>query len=189
MLAGVVATVDALRPERPQLRWARPDQWHLTLAFLGDVAEEAVPDLQRRLERAATRRAGFRLRLAGAGTFGPAVRARLLLLGIGGDREALVRLAAGCSAAARRAGVSVEDRRYRPHLTILRAGQPTDLRHLVERLRPFAGVEWRVDGIRLVRSQLGPVPAYETVGSWPLRTVVAPSGVPAPSGPAGGYQA
>jgi 2'-5' RNA ligase len=176
VLAGVAAAVDALRPERPQLRWARPDQCHLTLAFLGEVAEEAVPDLERRLERAAARRTGFRLRLAGAGTFGPAARARVLWLGVGGDREALVRLAAGCAAAARRTGVSVEERRYRPHLTILRASQPADLRHLVERLRPFAGVEWRVDGIRLVRSHLGPAPAYETVGSWPLRVVEAPSG-------------
>ena len=39
----------------PGLRWTSQESWHITLAFLGEVREEVVPELSTRLERAARR--------------------------------------------------------------------------------------------------------------------------------------
>lgn len=43
------AVVDLLhglpRADGPRLRWTTPDQWHITLRFLGDVDEDAAVDL------------------------------------------------------------------------------------------------------------------------------------------------
>ncbi|NUS51949.1 MAG: RNA 2',3'-cyclic phosphodiesterase, partial [Nocardioidaceae bacterium] len=38
------------------LRWTTPEQWHLTLAFMAEVADRHLDDLVARLTRAATRR-------------------------------------------------------------------------------------------------------------------------------------
>ena len=59
----------------PGFRWTVPDQWHLTLAFMAQVADRHLDDLVARLERAASRRTPFSLALAGGGAFpGPVIQ-------------------------------------------------------------------------------------------------------------------
>ena len=42
----VVNSIAALeRPPLPGLRWTTPDQWHVTMRFLGDVDDGSVPAL------------------------------------------------------------------------------------------------------------------------------------------------
>src|SRR6185503_7400304 len=60
------------------LRWTVPDQWHVTLAFLPEVADRHTDELLERLERAAARRNPLVLRVAGAGAFPHAGRAKVL---------------------------------------------------------------------------------------------------------------
>src|SRR5512135_3357040 len=71
---GELATVlaDAV-PRTPDLRWVGSDQWHVTLAFLGEVADPHRPELERRLTRVATRYPPVALRFAGGGRFGDRV--------------------------------------------------------------------------------------------------------------------
>jgi 2'-5' RNA ligase len=66
------------------LRWTVPDQWHLTLAFMENVAERHLDDLVERLGRAAPRRTPFELGFAGGGAFPNAGRAKVLWLGVAG---------------------------------------------------------------------------------------------------------
>ncbi|MDX3643210.1 2'-5' RNA ligase family protein, partial [Streptomyces sp. MB09-02B] len=53
-----------------RLRWTGPPGWHFTLAFYGEVEDDVVPELSRRLERAAGRSKPFRLAVRGGGKFG-----------------------------------------------------------------------------------------------------------------------
>ena len=73
-VADLAATHSALPPElaatRPELRWVPPQNWHLTLAFLGQVGTERMADLETRLARAAGRRGPLTLWLAGPATSG-----------------------------------------------------------------------------------------------------------------------
>lgn len=164
VLDEVEAALAPVRPQAPHLRWARREQWHITLAFLGEVADATLEDLAVRLARVAHRHAPLALGFAGAGRFD----GRVLWSGVRGDREHLRRLAVATSAAARRAGIGMEDRRFRPHLTLARAREPVDLRPWVEALGSFAGRSWTASELHLVRSRLGPVPAYNTIQIWPL---------------------
>jgi len=64
-------------------RWVRHEQFHITLRFLGDTAEERLTDLRERLHQVAV--PGFSLRLKGAGVFPPPggrKPARVLWLGL-----------------------------------------------------------------------------------------------------------
>ena len=170
--AELAAAVTPLRSAHPELRWTPAAQWHLTLVFLGEVDEGALPELSERLGRAAHRHAPMALALGGAGRFGDRVlwtrvREQPTPAGAG-----LRRLAAAVTAAARRCGLGLEDRAYRPHLTIARSRGGTDLRPLVAQLSGFAGTPWAADALHLVRSRLGAGPggtaAHDVLQTWSL---------------------
>ncbi|HSX96066.1 MAG TPA: RNA 2',3'-cyclic phosphodiesterase, partial [Streptomyces sp.] len=112
-----------------RLRWTAPPGWHFTLAFYGEVEEDVVPELSRRLERAGRRSEPFPLAVRGGGQFG---HGRALWAGAEGDLGALRLLADRAEAAARRAGVPMgEHRRYTPHLTVARSRVDLDVRPYV----------------------------------------------------------
>jgi RNA 2',3'-cyclic 3'-phosphodiesterase len=164
-----------LRAQWPDLRWTGPEAWHVTLAFLGEVREQVLPDLSVRLERAARRHPAQDLAVRGAGAFPGASRARVLWAGIAADPAALRALAASVAAGARRAGAPSPDegRRYRPHITLARLRAPADVRPLTSELADLAGSHWTAGRIDLIRSHpVGPAagsrPRYETVAHWPL---------------------
>ena len=195
--ADLAADVDLTRQARaaigddaPDVRWVDPSRWHLSLAFLGEVPDDVLPDLQARLARAAGRARPFRLRFAGAGRFGD----RVLWAGVRGggarpirpdpDLRALHGLAGSVAAAARRAGVAVEERRYRPHLTLARAPKGTDLGPWAAALSTHSGPAFRVTELRLVRSTLGPDPAYTDLDVRPLGITQPADGAGAGAGAA-----
>jgi 2'-5' RNA ligase len=161
-----------LRERLPQsaerLRWTDPAQWHLTLTFCGEVDERTAERLAERLSRAAARHQPMTVKLAGAGAFSRPARAQALWVGLAGDTEALGKLAASTNAAARRCGIDVETRRFRPHLTIARASPPMDLRHVVSALSSYDGPDWTATDLHLVRSTLGAHTVHERIHTWPL---------------------
>lgn len=170
-VAELLRAVEEQRPGPADLRWTPSSQWHLTLAFLGQVPggrDATGASLEPRLARAAARGEPIRLRLRGAGRFGD----RILYTGVDGDTDALRRLAASVGAAARRAGIDMDDRPYRPHLTLARAGRETDLHPLVAALQGFEGVHWVASELTLVHSRpsdgVGRPPRYDILTSWPL---------------------
>jgi RNA 2',3'-cyclic 3'-phosphodiesterase len=171
-LAELASAVAPLRAARPELRWSSADSWHLTLAFLGEVDERLLDGLGTRMERAASRHRAQNVSVHGAGAFPRPSRATVLWAGIEGDDGALSRLAESVAAGARRAGAppAGADRKYRPHLTLARCSQPSDVADLVTALAPFTGSAWTASSVSLIRSHLGRGPArYEPLGSWPLR--------------------
>lgn len=155
-----------------QLRWTAPEQWHLTLAFLGTVEAGRTAELSTRLARAAARHRPLTVRFHGAGRFGD----RVIFAALDGDRDGVSRLAASARAAARRTGIPVEERRYRPHLTLARhrpgrTGR-VELGPVARLLADLDGPTWVADRLDLVRSDLGAGPergsAYTSLDRWPL---------------------
>ncbi|MFD6970881.1 RNA 2',3'-cyclic phosphodiesterase [Streptomyces sp. NPDC059949] len=169
-VAELARAVDGVHDDR--LTWTARAGWHFTLAFMGEVRDDVLPELHTRLERAAHRTPPFPLRLHGCGHFGD----RALWVGAAGELPALRMLAERADAAARRAGVPMDQhRRYTPHLTLARShSASTPLRPYLDALADFEGTPWQVDTLSLVRSNLpvsgvaGEQPRYETVRSWPL---------------------
>ncbi|WP_329117640.1 RNA 2',3'-cyclic phosphodiesterase [Streptomyces sp. NBC_01353] len=172
-LTELAQVVDRLAhlPDAERLRWTTRPGWHFTLAFMGEVDDELLPELHERLARAAHRTRPFALRLHGGGHFGRAV----LWTGAAGDLDEMRLLAERADAAARRAGVPMDEhRRYQAHLTIARSRADVDLGPFVDTMAGFEGTRWQVPELALVRSNLpgggvpGEQPRYETVGVWPL---------------------
>jgi 2'-5' RNA ligase len=160
------------RREHPDddIRWASDQHWHITLAFLGDVPDWKTEELEERLESAARRQKPFELQLTGAGAFPGVPDARVLYAGVRDDTESLKHLAMTTRAAANRAGVTVEGRKFTPHVTLARLRRPIDVTRWVRVFDTYASPVWTAGSLRLIASRLGEGPghsaAYDTVGEW-----------------------
>jgi len=139
----------------PDLRWALPEQWHLTLGFMPEVADRHTDELLERLERATSRRKPLDLRLADAGAFPNAAKARVLWAGVEHSGEELMRLAGGVRAAGGKSGIEVGGGRFHPHLTLARLSVPADVTRWLRVLDEYSGPSWRADEVHLIASYLG----------------------------------
>jgi len=178
-----VEDLDAfLTPRReagPELRWTLPDQWHLTLAFLGETPQRKLDELSERLTRAATRRTAFTARVEAGGAFPGVARAKVLYADVrSSDPEELRRVATGARAAAAKSGCPVDGGRFRPHLTLGRFARPVDATRWVRLLDSYEGPEWPVEEIHLVESHLGQGPRgrprHETLAVFAFGRRLAP---------------
>jgi 2'-5' RNA ligase len=167
--AGLRAAVDPWRedPALTSMRWTAPEGWHLTLAFLGAIDAESVPELVERLETVAAAHPPSRSATGGLGAFPTPARARVAWYGVEDGERRLARLA---SAVAVALALDVDGSRpLRPHLTLARARrQPVDLRPWLASASAPAGV-LVTDRIELMRSHTGRGPArYETLAAMNL---------------------
>lgn len=155
------AEVAPLRARHPELNWTPAATWHVTLAFVGEVAAERVDEVV-----AATKRGSVaapdrvELRIDGTGRFGQRVgwlrvadRPAGAVATIGGALQAEL---AG-------AGLPVDAKEVRPHVTLVRArGKGRLPAGLVDEL-PTPARPWEVSEVTVYRSHLGPGPLTHEV--------------------------
>lgn len=145
-----------LRPAygtHPRMRWNRIEDWHITLAFLGELPAEAVPLLRAPLAGLAADHRPVRLALRGSGVFDD----RVLWSGIDGELDELNMLAAEVRTVVKNCGIAFEDRPLRPHLTLARArrGDRSSAAEIAEGLAGFTGRGWPAERLHLVGSNAG----------------------------------
>jgi 2'-5' RNA ligase len=161
-----------LRPAygtHPHMRWNRIEDWHITLAFLGELPADAVSLLRPPLAGLAAERRPLSLALRGSGDFDD----RVLWTGIDGDLDELHGLAADVRATVKNCGVAFEDRPLRPHLTLARArrGDLSSAGEIAEGLAGFTGRRWPAERLHLVASNAGRSPGpirYRDIEAWTL---------------------
>lgn len=152
MRYGLAAFLDARAGPLPG-KPTPPQNWHLTIRFLGSTEPEerdrvlgALDDEELTLP--------FVLGFAGLGAFPRPGSATVLWLGVGRGADELGELAEVCERAARRAGLPPEERPFHPHLTLARVRPKQDVTELVERVPAFP-LSQEVDRVVLFRSVLG----------------------------------
>jgi 2'-5' RNA ligase len=145
-----------------------PENWHLTLIFLGDTSPDTLERLKLELR---SEDLGKRtvITFAGLGAFPRAARASVVWLGVTEGSEAICEVHAGVQAAVRRAGIPAEGRAFVPHLTLSRVHPPRDVRRLIRRPLVFDRWPMPVNSVVLFRSTLGNGPArYEELARFDL---------------------
>jgi 2'-5' RNA ligase len=163
--------VEPWRERLPTGRWVRPENWHITVKFLGRTWPRLVDRVREACGQAAGEIRPFRLALQGLGVFPGRTRARVLWVGLR-DREGS--LAALASALDRRLEREFppEKRAFSAHLTVARFNPPIPFREHADALKE-SQVEagpFRVGGLVLYRSHLSPRGArYEALETFSLR--------------------
>lgn len=155
-----------LPPSAPGRR-VPPENWHLTLRFLGDTPPDARDRVLRQMEQVRMGR-GFMLRFGRLGAFPGPGRARILWLGVEEGAPELGAVAAAVENAVRGAGFSEADKPFKAHLTLSRLRTPQPVSTLVE-AAPALGVWMPVSEVVLYESRTGRGPArYEPIAHFAL---------------------
>ena len=98
-------------------RWIDPENYHITLRFIGDVDHKTADDVADSLDRLGNS-LSFAVRLTHLGSFG-GDKPRALFAGAE-PNEALNRLQAAQERVLQRAGLPPEGRKFVPHVTLAR---------------------------------------------------------------------
>lgn len=151
---GAIEELRALpRKDQRGVRFVPPENWHVTLRFLGEAdIDEVAAALDGAVLPATTAHLG-----PGVDVF----HERALVVPVSGVDD----LAAAVRAAT--AAIGQPDRtRFTGHLTLARVKQSVPM---PRSLGAFVQAEWEVGEVALVRSRLDPDGArYDTVATWPV---------------------
>jgi 2'-5' RNA ligase len=163
--------VRKLKRTGADVRWVDGRGMHLTLKFLGEIDQAAVPDVDQAVKAAASGSGRFPLILRGTGTFPPGKSPRVLWAGVA-EEPALMHLQKAVEARLEAAGYPSEDRPFHPHLTLGRVKGPSRLREALAELERHEGAvfgEMTAGKVALVESLLGPRGAeYRIVSEFTL---------------------
>jgi RNA 2',3'-cyclic 3'-phosphodiesterase len=169
---GLERVQERVRRRADDLRFTRPEGWHVTLAFLGDVPGGRIDDVARVVDEAAAGHRSIRLTLGAPGRFGN----RVLWVAVEDEPAGTAAaLGARIQGAIAGAGLPVQEQAVRPHLTLARGGRgrPVRTQHLEDLTEALAGAafpgSWVAEEAQVWRSELGRGPArYHVLSRTPL---------------------
>jgi 2'-5' RNA ligase len=143
----------------PNVKWVAPDNFHVTLKFLGNVSPKRLSVVQAAMDEVAGSLAAFDLAISGTGVFPTPRRPRVIWAGVEEGREQLVALADAVEKVLVKAGFEKEEKPFRSHITIGRVKESKPVEGLVEGLEEIdtsgLGVQ-RVASISVMESVLRP---------------------------------
>jgi 2'-5' RNA ligase len=160
-LARVLGALKLLPALRETVRWVNADHFHITLKFIGEVADERVPLLVESFKTLAIAPMPLAidrfLVLPGQGP------ARVLAANVTRDLAPITALFNQIEAACQPLGVSRERREFKPHLTFGRFSRPSP-KLTAQRL------------IRMIDPGLLPAPAFTASGFMLFKSELKPEG-------------
>lgn len=165
--ADIAQSLSVLRGGLPGARWIDPENYHVTLRFIGDVDDSIVREVASLLER--VKRATFELCFDDLTAFGG--RKPRALVATLAATPALMDLQAEHERLLQRVGLEPEGRKYIPHVTLARLRESSS-RQVADYLAlraPYRSLPFRVSRFVLFssRASVGGGP-YVVEASYPL---------------------
>lgn len=142
-----------------RLKWIKPANLHFTLKFLGEIQAAQVARARIAAREAAAGVQPFRIRLESLGAFPSFQQPQVLWVGVGEGREALEALAERLEQQLARQRFPLNQRRFRPHLTLARIRDVRawgDVVRALERFRDVLPGSQEVGGVIVYESRLSP---------------------------------
>ncbi|SFM08290.1 RNA 2',3'-cyclic phosphodiesterase [Salibacterium qingdaonense] len=148
--------------------WVHPDDYHITLFFLGAADTYTVQQTMELLQQSCAAHSAFTMQAGGIGYFGPRQAPKVLWARTACPQELQhfqQRVAASCVSA----GFTEEKRQYRPHITLARKWTETSsFSERFDCLPALETIEWTVKEAVLFRTHPHRIPKYERMGTFPL---------------------
>lgn len=161
----LIALQKELNETGADVRWVKPENLHLTLAFLGNIATDKLNPLTAAVQQQTEGLNPFILTVHGAGVFGRRNRPSVVWAGIK-DSPPLDELYQQVIAALGAVEIPFHNKRFRPHLTLGRFNSLSHLNDLFGILKQeqdttFGNIEIR--SLQLIKSELKPSGAEHAV--------------------------
>ena len=158
----------------PPINWVKPQSWHLTVKFLGEVEESQLDPIQRAVEKAVSHSSSLSLQIEGFGGFPHLRMPRVLWAGVSGQVDELHLLALHVDESLSALGFPLESKPFRAHLTLARikdrgreVGVALTKLDIQEKVHFFGNLH--VERLCLFKSELRPTGAiYQRLWEVPL---------------------
>ncbi len=126
---------ERLRDSGADVKWVRPGNIHLTLKFLGNVAEERISEIASILDNLARNNKPFAISLFKVGCFPRLESPRVVWVGIDQGCSEAERIADTLEDELEKLGFLKEKRKFSAHLTLGRVRSPKNRKNLVEKIK------------------------------------------------------
>ena len=170
----IVARVSGeVRQSTLDVKWAKVDNIHLTVVFMGNIETEDIPAIGDGVKKVCLTYGAFDASLKGIGCFPNKRSPRVLWLGLDGDLERMSNFRDALQEQLTPFGIKEERRRFKPHLTLgrFRKSKRMDLQgdELLSKYEDLASPVCPLKELILFKSDLKPSGAkYTKLEVWPL---------------------
>ncbi len=149
------------------VKWVKPENFHITLAFLGEISDKQAFTIKEMLENISTKHEAFSIELSGSGFFPNIKKPKVFWLGIK-EQPKLLKLKNDIDKGLTECNIQYDKKPFSPHLTIGRIKSPIKIKpEILEELN-FNTCFW-VTEIFLMKSDLFPDgPVYSELYSFKL---------------------
>jgi RNA 2',3'-cyclic 3'-phosphodiesterase len=154
---AIQSSIDEFPVKNPPWRWVSPDNWHLTLKFLGETETARLNTLFAGLDEVRRQHTVFTMTLGAFGGFPNLRNPRVLFYDVERGAPELRQLANDVDGAVEQAlGLARETRAYQAHATIARVKDPLspEIAARFGRVSPLTEAVTRVDSFELMESRL-----------------------------------
>jgi len=108
--------------------------WHLTLKFIGSVADEQIKEISTKLRETAGDSRAFEVEFSSLGSFPKPEKASNIWIGLSQGQEQLIELATAVDLRLQEVGIARELKDFVPHLTIRRIKPPRNVKAKLSRV-------------------------------------------------------
>ncbi|MDB4349762.1 RNA 2',3'-cyclic phosphodiesterase [Omnitrophica bacterium] len=150
---------DLLKPSKADVKWTKPGSMHLTLKFLGNIAQEKAEEVKKSLESVSSRHKPFEVSLFEIGGFPRLESPRVIWVGIDKGCAQAEALAKDVEETLSGIGFEKEKRPFTAHLTLGRVRSPKGRNELVLKIKALdfkPSASCTIDKIILFQSTLTP---------------------------------
>jgi 2'-5' RNA ligase len=160
---GVEKVVKKLKRGHWPVKWEKPEKWHVTVAFLGELTETEIDKVIKAVEKGVRGIKPFEIRLKGLGSFPDLVLPRVVWLGLKGDLKNMARIYKGVREELRKLKLEFDEKPFRAHVTLGRVSkearrkQRLELGKYLQKHREMKiWQQWRVEKVAVYESRLKP---------------------------------
>ena len=150
-----------LKNTNAHLKLVEPENFHLTLKFLGEISTSDVEPISNIIRMVSEKYSCFTISLEGIGAFPTINKPRVIWVGIGEGASMLQRIASDINQLLRSIQIYGDDKAFHPHITLARVKRFN--RELIRAIQQIANIAIglvKVKSIRLKKSTLtsqGPI--------------------------------
>jgi 2'-5' RNA ligase len=152
------------------VKWIIPNNFHITMNFLGELPEEILPSLQDVIQEICSQFAPFELKIEDISAFANEHEARVLWLGVQ-NKKCFAQLKNSMEQALLDKKIldRADPREFSPHLTLGRLRNPHSVKDMISPLKRKSFGKIHVRELVLYESKLqGPFPVYIPLYRYPL---------------------